>query len=91
MIPANAVDDFNFRMILIVHITAHCPSVDHSSLEVICKLNRIASTLYDDRGSGPSLPAKKFFFGRKTTFSEAQKTPKKQTDAEQREPFFRPR
>jgi hypothetical protein len=40
------------------------------------------------RGSGPSLPAKKVFFGRETTFSEAQKTPKKQTDAEQREALF---
>jgi hypothetical protein len=40
------------------------------------------------RGSGPSLPAKKIFFGRETTFSEAQKTPKKQTDAEQREALF---
>ena len=40
------------------------------------------------RGSGPSLPAKMVFLGRETTFSDAQKTPRKQTDAEQREPFF---
>ena len=38
-------------------------------------------------GGGPAqvFPPKRFF-GRETTFSEAQKTPKKQTDAEQ--PFF---
>jgi hypothetical protein len=42
-------------------------------------------------GPAQVFPPKRFFVGRKTTFSEAQKTPKKQTDAEQREPFFRPR
>jgi hypothetical protein len=59
--------------------------------ESIWKKEPWTITTTHTRGSGPSLPAKKIFFGRETTFSEAQKTPKKQTDAKQREPFFRPR
>jgi hypothetical protein len=34
-------------------------------------------------GPAQVFPPKIIFFGRETTFSEAQKTPKKQTDAKQ--------
>jgi len=46
---------------------------------------------YVTRGSSSSLPANNFFSGGRPTFSEAQKTPKKQTDAKQREALFSPR
>ncbi len=64
--------------------------VGHSGGEELLKRWYLPSQL-TIRGSSTSLPANNFFSGGRPTFSKAQKTPKKQTDAKQSEVLFTPR